>query len=275
MPGIPTGFESLSAGALHAEHGLRWGDSELLQSLGWGYHAAWSGLWELWCGARTWVVARPKVEQCQGRRNLLSRVNVNKTYTLYTFWKVTSSAGYFWYEVGWLWKLQTTCGYRFRLRTWEPRLVARARSGLRKDLHFVLTTHSTEEARSAGAEFGQLPKWRLWSPCIALSIIPDTTWYNMIQPKRWNIWWVFCNCSLCSNKLQDIPAYFLRWTKQSSCGVGRRGFPFHHQSALCFFTDSSCQAQSRKIPVEIREICWEVWDWNSEHVCKQILVLWC
>ena len=45
----------------------------------------------------------------------------------------------------------------FSLRTWEPRLVARARSGLRKDLHFVLTTHSTEEARSAGAEFGQLP----------------------------------------------------------------------------------------------------------------------
>ena len=35
--------------------------------------------------------------------------------------------------------------------------MARARSGLRKDLHFVLTTHSTEEARSAGAEFGQLP----------------------------------------------------------------------------------------------------------------------
>lgn len=33
-------------------------------------------------------------------------------------------------------------------------LVARARSGLRKDLHFVLTAHSTEEGRSAGAEFG-------------------------------------------------------------------------------------------------------------------------
>eukprot|EP00438_Fugacium_kawagutii_P004237 Skav233301 [mRNA] locus=scaffold3742:81842:88644:- [translate_table: standard] len=33
-------------------------------------------------------------------------------------------------------------------------LVARARAGLRKDLHFVLTAHSTEEARSAGAEFG-------------------------------------------------------------------------------------------------------------------------
>lgn len=34
--------------------------------------------------------------------NFLSRanVNLNQTYTLYTFWKVTSSAGYFLYEVG-------------------------------------------------------------------------------------------------------------------------------------------------------------------------------
>ena len=34
------------------------------------------------------------------------------------------------------------------------RLVSRVRLGLRKELRFVLTVHSTEATRSAGAEFG-------------------------------------------------------------------------------------------------------------------------
>jgi hypothetical protein len=57
------------------------------------------------------------------------------------------------------WKCSPMCVFS-ELAEWNCegsplRLVARARSGLRKDLHFVLTAHSTEEGRSAGAEFGQ------------------------------------------------------------------------------------------------------------------------